>query len=141
MAYATEADVLKRVRKDVYDKLVEPVSGDDLLADDILDEAIGTADSMIDSYLTSRISTLPLETIPKIVTQCSVDIAVYNLHSRIQYQDIPEWVTTRYNFAVQWLKDVASGKANLETAAIEDETTDSGVTYETERQIFDSGSF
>lgn len=113
MPYSTEADFLKRISKEVYDELTAPVDGDDLTSADIRDEAIATSDETIDSYISSAVGTVPLDEPTKIITQCSVDIAIFNLHSRIQYDRIPEWVKDRYDACISWLKDIQSGKANL----------------------------
>ncbi len=119
--YSTEADFLKRISKTDYDELVRPVTGDTLTAAQIRDEAIGTADEVIDSYIMSVVDTVPLDEPTKMITQCSVDIAIFNLHSRIQYDRIPEWVKDRYDACMAWLKDVASGKANLGLSVDEEE--------------------
>lgn len=141
MAYSVKADFLKRIKKSEYDKLVSPSQGDALTGDEILAEAIATSDSIINSYLTNIISTLPIGTPPKSIVQASVDIALYNLHSRIQYIDIPEWILSRYNITMQWLRDLSKGMASLEGTALEGETSTGGVTYETDRNIFGSDSF
>jgi phage gp36-like protein len=121
MAYSTEPDFLKRISKEDYDELVKPVTGDTLAAADIRDEAIETADDMINSYLLNVVTAVPLDEPPKVITQCSVDIAIFNLHSRIQYDRIPEWVKDRYDACISWLKDIASGKANLGLSETEEE--------------------
>lgn len=111
--YSTEADFLKRIAKEDYDELVRPRTGDSLTAAQIRDEAVETADEVIDSYIMSVVDTVPLDTPTKMITQCSVDIAIFNLHSRVQFDRIPEWVKDRYDACLAWLKDVQSGKANL----------------------------
>lgn len=119
--YSTEADFLKRISKTDYDELVRPVTGDTLTAAEIRDEAIETADEVINGYIMSVVDTVPLDEPTKMITQCSVDIAIFNLHSRIQYDRIPEWVKDRYDACMAWLKDVASGKANLGLSVEEEE--------------------
>lgn len=119
--YSTEADFLKRIAKEDYDELTRPRTGDSLTAAQIRDEAIETADEVIDSYIMSVVDTVPLDTPTKMITQCSVDIAIFNLHSRVQYDRIPEWVKDRYDACLAWLKDVQSGKANLGLPAEDEE--------------------
>lgn len=139
MAYSTETDFLKRVSKTDLDLLTAPVSGDNLTADEILEEAIDTADGLINSYLAPVSQALPLATVPKTITQASCDIAIYNLHSRIQNIDIPEWVSSRYRSVIYWLKDLSSGKAILEAGAIDPADDISGTESGSERQaIFHS---
>lgn len=142
MAYSAESDFLKRIKKSELDKLTAVSAGDGLTAAGILSESISTADSMIDSYLSSQISTLPLDTVPKIITQASVDIAIYHLHSRIQYIDIPEWVKTRYDTTIAWLKDVARGVAAIESLDTTEETIVTGIDYGSDRlSVFNSDTF
>lgn len=59
MAYSTQEDILKRIRKRELDKLIESLDGEPDSAD-ILTEAISTADSIIDGYLKSVVKALPL---------------------------------------------------------------------------------
>lgn len=127
--YSTESDFLKRISKLDYDELVRPVEGDTLSSDDIRDEAIETADEVIDSYIMSVVSSVPLDEPTKMITQCSVDIAIFNLHSRVQYDRIPEWVKDRYDACMGWLKDVQSGKANLGLSESEEEERIDKTTY------------
>lgn len=96
--------------------------------DDNLTNAIQAADSLIDSYLTNVATTVPLASPPDIVKQLSYDIAVFYLHDRIQFVDIPERVKTKYDAAISFLKDVARGMANIPGL----ETTDSetGIKYD-----------
>ena len=87
-----------------------------------LDEAIASADSVIDGYLAAVCSTLPLTTVPKIITQLCVDIAVYNLNGRNQYRDIPEWVTKKYDNAMKMLSRFATGEIVLKIVTPDAET-------------------
>jgi phage gp36-like protein len=82
-------------------------------SDSNLTAAIEAADSLIDSYLRNKINTLPLTSPPEVIRQCSYNIAIYNLHDRPQFSRIPEWVQTKYADAISYLKDVSTGKVNL----------------------------
>ena len=130
MAYCTEEDILKAIKKREYDKLVAPDTEEGSpTSEDILTAAIQEADEMIDSYLRSTKVTLPFETVPKLVTGCSVDIAVFILHKRIQYADIPEFWKDAYDTRIAWLKDISAGRANLPVELAEAEQADSVKTY------------
>lgn len=95
-----------------------------------LDNAISTADEFIDSYLSKRIKILPLtEPVPKMVKQCSYFVAMYYLHERIQYVDIPQRIRDNYDVAVNWLKAVADGGVTL---PVEETDVDTGVWFESE---------
>lgn len=141
MAYSTQADFLKRLSKLDYDELVKPVEGDELTEEDILTEAIGTADNTIDSYIMSVVESVPLDEPTKMIIQCSVDIAIFNLHSRVQYDRIPEWVKDRYDACISWLKDVQSGKANLGLSEDEEAERIDKTVYGGEDRIMQRNSF
>lgn len=141
MAYSAEADFLKRISKEVYDELVAPVTGDTLTAAQIRDEAIATADDTINSYISSAVDTVPLDEPTKMIVQCSVDISIFNLHSRIQYDRIPEWVKDRYDACISWLKDVQSGKANLGLSTTEEAERVEKTVYASEERIMYRNSF
>ena len=111
--YSTQDDILKRIRKRELDKLTESSEGEPDSAD-ILTEAVSTADSIIDGYLKSVVKTLPLTEVPEAITDCSANIAIYILHSRIQYHDVPEFWKERYDNSIAYLKDVSRGLANIE---------------------------
>ena len=80
---------------------------------DFLSQAILTADSFVNGYLKKAVITLPLETPPESIKQCSYNIAIFNLHDRIQYSDIPEWVKTKYDETMKFLKDISNGNADI----------------------------
>jgi phage gp36-like protein len=102
-----------------------------------LNSAISTADSLIDSYL-SAVVPVPLNFVPDIIKQISYDIAVFYLHDRIQYKDIPERIKDKYDAAVFILKDFAQGKAEIPGLPAEDK--EGSITYECENKIFDRNS-
>lgn len=141
MAYSAEEDFLKRISKTDFDELVKPATGDNLTEEEILDEAIATADNTIDSYIMSVVDTVPLDDPAKMIVQCSVDIAIFNLHSRVQYVRIPEWVKDRYDACISWLKDVQSGKANLGLSEDEEEERVDKTVYGGEERIMYRNSF
>ena len=78
-----------------------------------LNEKIKASDSMIDSYLRSKITALPLTDPPDSIKQISYDITIYNLHDRVQFNDIPDWVKDKYIAAIDYLNKIASGKVTL----------------------------
>ncbi|MCB0724239.1 MAG: DUF1320 domain-containing protein [Ignavibacteriae bacterium] len=131
MAYSTQEDILKRIRKRELDKLIESLDGEPDSAD-ILTEAISTADSIIDGYLKSVVKALPLTEVPEAVIDCSANIAIYILHSRIQYHDVPEFWKERYDNCISYLKDVSKGLANIEAVIDEDDQQDSLKAYSNE---------
>ena len=103
--YTDKAFFLTRIKLEELDKLTEE-------NEDNLNSAISAADSLIDSYAMNA-TTVPLDPVPEIIKQLSYDIAIFYLHDRIQFNDIPERVKDKYDAALNWLKDLAAGKANL----------------------------
>lgn len=59
----------------------------------------------------------------------AANIAIYILHSRIQYHDVPEFWKERYENSIAYLKDVSRGLANIEASIEEDEQQDSLKAY------------
>lgn len=68
---------------------------------------------MVDSYLRSKIKQLPLESPPESIKSTTYSITLWHLHDRIQPNKIPEWVLDKYDAAINYLKDIANGKATL----------------------------
>jgi phage gp36-like protein len=76
-----------------------------------VDEAIAQADAEIDSYCGERYS-VPFTTAPDIVKKLSVDIATYNLYSRL-VRDMPEVRSERYHTSIKQLEAIAKGNISL----------------------------
>lgn len=94
-----------------------------------LEVAIADADAMIDSYLRTKISVLPLLPVPNEIRNVSFVIAVYYLHTRRQFNTIPDFVSEQYDNAISYLKDIAAGRVTLTTAdSIDDSAKESSVT-------------
>lgn len=131
MAYTDEEFFLTKINKTELDKLTGGEE-ENLIA------AIAFADSMIDSYLTGVVKTLPLETVPDVIKQFSYDIAIFSMHDRIQYTDIPDWVKNKYDSAVFFLKDVARGQANI--PGLTSEQKDESISYAVNENVFNRGT-
>ncbi len=112
MAYSVVADFQKRFSDA---KLVTLTRGTmpSTINEANLNEAVAVADSIIDSYLSSVCSTLPLATFPAFIKNHSVVIAVKELQKAIQYKDVPDWVQKEYDAAIDHLKDISRGLANV----------------------------
>jgi phage gp36-like protein len=73
-------------------------------------EAIAKADALIDGYC-GQVAEVPFTTIPAIVKQHSITLAIYFLY--IRRSMAPELVRTNYEDAIAYLKDISTGKAAL----------------------------
>lgn len=119
MAYSTVEEVTGMLREDTMSNLI----GDEYIEDPAEREealrplaagAIGDADAEIDGYLAKRYK-VPVSPTPKVLNKFSKDIAVYNLMSRIgiKEDDAEKTILNRYNAAVKFLTQVASGLISL----------------------------
>lgn len=107
--------------------------------DDYLTQAVATADSFIDGYLKKVVTSLPLESPSESIKQCAYNITIYNLHDRIQYMDIPAWVSEKYKSTISFLKDISNGNADI--GDLPDDILNSQIYYQSEDPYFDRGAF
>lgn len=137
MAYSDKTYFLTKIKLADLNNLTLDNAG--APQDSYITEAVKSADNMIDGYLRNVISTLPLDPVPDIIKQYSYFIAVYFLHDRIQYSDIPERVKDNYDAALNFLKDLAAGRASLGGDVEED--TDSQIDYDVNDILFTRDTF
>jgi phage gp36-like protein len=109
VAYATGSDIERRVGSVQY-LIAADRDGDGVADLDPLEAALQDATNEIDSYLASRYS-LPLTTVPAILTQVCADIAFYRLSDTSS--TLTDEKANRYKLALDWLKAVAADKASL----------------------------
>jgi phage gp36-like protein len=107
--------------------------------DSNLSDAIAAADSLINGYLKKVVKVLPLNPVPEIIKQTSYQLALYYLHDRIQYTDIPGRVKLNYDNAVAFLIDVASGKANIHV--VEDDNLNAQIEFDGDENVFNRSTF
>lgn len=137
MAYTDKNYFLKKIKEDDLKELIKDEAG--VPQDMYLEEAIASADNLINGYIKSTVDAIPLaEPVPSMIKQCSYYIATYMLHDRIQYNDIPERVKDNYDLAINYLKDIESGKITLN---LEIGKTSAGISYFVDDNIFDRGTF
>ncbi|MBS1513874.1 MAG: DUF1320 domain-containing protein [Bacteroidetes bacterium] len=134
MAYTNKNYFLLKIKSDELERLTDN-------SDDVLNSAIASADSLIDTYLNSVFESVPIQvqsgTVPAIIQQCSYDIAIFYLHDRIQYSEIPQWVKDKYNAAVDFLTKIAKGTITLD---VETENSGSNVYQKPDEGIRYSGN-
>ena len=108
MPYATLADMLKRFN----DEGMAILAGDE---DGVLNEAeinasLSAGTEEADSYLRARVR-LPLTTVPEVLVGYVCDLARYRLADTEENRS--ETIIARRTDALNWLKDVAAGRASL----------------------------
>ena len=110
MAYADQDDIEKKCTQDVLVQLTD-LEASASVNTSVLAEAIEVADREIDSYIRVRGVTVPMTTVPSIITQLSVALAIAELY--INRGSLPEAVKDRRDWARNWLKDYAVGKVSM----------------------------
>ncbi len=113
MAYATPQDLVQRFGEQEIVRLTTP-GGQDLdgVVTDTAEAALEDASATIDSYVRKRYRT-PIDVeLPEIRRVC-LDLTRYDLSTGDGKQPSEE-TRERYKAAMDWLRDVASGKAVLE---------------------------
>lgn len=108
--YAVQADLLQRLTAAELVQLTDDARSGAVNAA-IVSGALVEATGQIDSYVRSRYQT-PLQTSSTATRLCR-DIAVYLLYQR-RPQQMKETVRQAYEDAVSFLKDIATGKAQLD---------------------------
>lgn len=110
MPYSTEDDIKKLIPEETLIQLTDD-EGLGVLGDARLTEAVLQADAEINSYLGERYS-VPFTTVPAVVKKLSVDIAIYNLYSRL-VDEMPGVRAERYKNAVRQLEGMSRGIVSL----------------------------
>jgi len=102
----------------------------------VVEQAITDASAEIDGYLSSQYD-LPLDETPALLNLYACDIARYRLFEDGAYDTVIE----RYNIALRYLRDIASGKVKLLPTTTDDEP-EHGAELENGREsIFLGGGF
>jgi phage gp36-like protein len=110
MAYCTKADIIKLLPEATLVRLTDD-EGAGAVNDERVQEAIESAAEEMDTYLGARYA-LPLVSAVPILGKLNVDMAIFNLYSRVK-ETIPETRQKRYDNAVRFLEKVAEGKMSL----------------------------
>lgn len=82
----------------------------DEINDTVLDDAIAAVCGEIDSHIGARYN-VPLNPVPKVLTQLASDMVRYYLTGAASTETNP--IVARYNNAVKFLKSVAKGEVTL----------------------------
>lgn len=107
MTYASQQNLIDRFGEDELIQLTDRANTG-LISSTVVARALADADAEINGYLSTRY-TLPLSPVPAVLEKLACDIARYQLFEN----SVTEIVQERYENAVRFLKDVASGKVTL----------------------------
>ncbi|MCF1485024.1 DUF1320 domain-containing protein [Agrobacterium vitis] len=111
MTYCTKQDLIDRFGEreliQLTDRATPPVSAID---DTVVGRAIADATAFADGYIGKAYS-LPLPTVPDVLTKLTCDVARYYLHFKGVDKDSP--IQRAYDQALSYFRDVAKGVVQL----------------------------
>jgi phage gp36-like protein len=108
MPYATQQDILDRHGADAL-LIATDRDNDGTVDTDAVDRALDDATAEINVYL-GKVEVLPLVTVPAVLVQVCVDIALYKASTGLA---MTEEKRQRYEDAIALLKSVATGAVSL----------------------------
>ena len=111
MPYSTQTNIENRISVSRLLQLAD-LDGNGTIDTATLDAAIEKADDLIDSHLRGRYQ-LPLQTVPKIIREFSVDLTVYYLH-QARRETISPRDRQSYEDALNFLQSIARGKLGID---------------------------
>jgi phage gp36-like protein len=133
--YCTSDDLLTRFGMDEIIQLSDH-DNTGAINTTVVDQAITDASAEIDGYISSAYD-LPLSETPALLNLYACDIARYRLFGDGAF----EAVTERYNIALKYLRDIASGKVQLIPTTTDDDA-ENGAEFENGREsVFLGGAF
>ncbi len=119
MSYATEQQLVDRYSERMLVQLTDralPATGE--IDPDVIARALADTDATIDGYLKGRYR-LPLASVPPLVTDLALAIAIYKLHRKAP----DEKIRKDYDDALRTLRDIANGVVRLDVAGVEPEAS------------------
>lgn len=136
MPYCTLATLVERFGNEEMLDLAADETG--LAIDEaIVTTAIEDAAGEIDGRIAAGGYSVPLESVPRIITAYCADIARYRL-----YDDrATEQVSKRYDDAIKFLRAVAKGEVRLGIGASASEDTAGSVSFQSGSRVMPGGGF
>lgn len=119
MVYAAKSDIIALYGDAIL--YIADRDGDGVAEDAAIDRALEDASDLIDSHIGVRYQ-LPLPSAPRVLVQTAVDIAIYKLALTRDVQT--EEHRTRFDDATALLKRLAEGKASLNLADTDPDSTE-----------------
>jgi len=132
LKYANTQDIIDRYGEDELYTLADR-DGNNVLEQASIDRALNDASRLIDGYVATR-HELPLIKIPDILVRFCVDIAVYMLSQ--EGGGATDERRLRYEDAVKYLAQVATGSINLAINAGPSAVGGGGVVMSSEKRQF-----
>lgn len=115
MSYATQAELVERYGEPMLIVLTDREDPPaDAIDADVVARALADADAAIDGYLAGRYA-LPLSSLPPLVRDLALAIAIYKLHR----DTASDKIRKDYEDALAQLKQIAAGVVRLAVAGVE----------------------
>lgn len=137
MSYCTYEDIETRLGAEDLAALAD-YDGDGDADQTVVEQAIHSAQALIDSYLGVRFSvpvTTPGGDCPDMLRTRAVNLSVYFL--RLGRDSVTEDVRAQYEDDIAWLQEVVAGSVSLGVEPTPDESAGAPrVRYETQRRLF-----
>jgi phage gp36-like protein len=106
--YCTVNDLLGSIREETIIELSDDSDTPTSINVDIVNQMIVQADNEIDGYIRGRYI-LPLDPVPGVIKDISVDMSIYNLWTRRPERAAPDAIIKKYNDRIKRLQDIAEG--------------------------------
>jgi phage gp36-like protein len=133
MAYCNREDIQTRLGADDLNALADH-DADGTADSAVVDQAIGSAEAIIDSYLATRFS-VPVDPVPDALKTRAVNLAVYFL--KLGRDSVDDDARRQYEDDVAWLREVVGGTVTLGIEPAPAESAGSpSVRYDTQPRIF-----
>lgn len=130
MAYITRQNLIDRFGERRLTDLTDR-DGLGVIDEAVLDCAITDAGALIDGYLAGRYS-LPLATVPSLLTRLAGDLVFYALHA----DTVPDKVAADQAVAMKLLGQIALGTVRLGVEGVTAPTEDAQVAFEASERQF-----
>ena len=107
MAYCELDDLKKHLQESDLVVLTDD-AGAGVIDEDVTDEAIATADELIDAYLRGRYA-VPLNPVPGLIKRISVDLAIFALYERKKFLMVPDQLVRNHDRQLSLLEKLQRG--------------------------------
>lgn len=112
MVYCIIADVQKMLPDTILIEVTDDEGAPDAIETTRLQESIDSGGEEIDAII-GGVVLLPITgTVPPILGKLNVDIAIYNVYSRLM-EEIPQTRIDRYKRAIEMLMQIAEGEISI----------------------------
>jgi len=125
--YATDDQLLASLGSEA-DILTEDYEDGDL------EEILTDQSMLIDDYIRNNV-TLPFTAVPKIIEQCCLKLAVYEIYSRQARVNVPEHIRDNYIGTIKLLEKINDGKLKI-GADVTPESGEGDVRYAVSSRYF-----